>query len=291
MLPGAPGNVPSVINALDRFGMGRSPARAILDEIQSGNADKKRPPPSQRRIQVGSEKAQSFVEIQRRPFVLTCQQWIEEGRYIYCRVNPRSAVWTMPLRKADQLTMAGTVQHTWRQQLSVNRSSYFGEPEIAFTFQSGNIMPVRPDRYIDPARPRAETSLPRGLDNYYAFKELLNQPAIVNDATGDRRANVVYIMYTSQVYPSIVLTGMFKQEGLSTADTAEDPNRVEWNATFTVFDSFPRFDRYDELVQSWRLADLAPTKGAPDTNTANQSGQVQTSPVLGSAGTTGVTGA
>lgn len=268
MLPGAPGNPPSIVNALDRFGISRSPARAILDEIQSGNADKKRPPPSQRRARVGTADAQSFVEVQRRPFVLTTQGWLEEGRYIYCRVNPRAAMWSMPLRSAEQLTMAGTVRHTWRQQLSQGRSSYFGEPEIAFTFQSGNIMPVRPDRYTDPAKPRSEMHLPRGLDNFYAFKELMNQPAIVNDAAGDRRANVVYIMYTSQIYPSIVLQGMFKQEGLSYPDTAEDPNRIEWNATFTVYDSFPRFDRYDELVESWRLADLAPTKAEPSTNSA-----------------------
>lgn len=205
------------------------------------------------------KKSSQSTHTDRRPFALTTQEWIENTepnaiKALFCRANPNSVQWTMNLRVADQKTLSGSVQHAWRQNLGIRRNTFFSEPTIAITFQSGNIMPV-----IDVAGALEATSMPTGLENFYHFVDLLGGKRILDSTNGDRRANVVYITYTSHVYPSIVLAGMFTPEGFSFTDNARDPNKVEWTANFTVYDSFPRFDRSASLIETWHATVEAPT--------------------------------
>ena len=197
----------------------------------------------------------SFVQLDRRPFMLTCQQWLDSDRnditkYLYCRVNPKSVQWTFNMRVSEQKTLAGTVQHAWRQNLGVRRNTYFSEPKLSITFQSGNIMPVVPERFNNPTQKQREIKMPSGLGTFYRFVDLLGASRIVENG-GDRAANVVYIMYTSRLYPSIVLAGMFDPEGFTFTDSANDPNQVEWTSSFTVYDSYPRFDNASMLINTW----------------------------------------
>lgn len=254
-------NPPSIAPILGKLGLADNPfVRRVTDELYAHGGrtvKKKNPTPA-------SDSDGSFIHLDRRPFALTCQQWIENTatnsvKYLFCRANPRSVQWTMNLRVADQKTLAGVVQHAWRRNLGVKRRTYFSEPTIAITFQSGNIMPVYPVKFNNSTAARREYIMPRGLDNFYRFVDLLAASRIVDSGNSDRRANIVYIMYTSHIYPSIVLAGMFTPDGFTFTDNAEDPNKIEWTANFTIYDSFPRFDNGQQLINSWTLVQT-PTK-------------------------------
>ncbi len=200
----------------------------------------------------------SFVSLDRRPFALTCQKWLENTdknaiRYLYSKTNPRSVQWTHNLRVSDQKTLAGTVQHAWRQNLGVRRRTFFSEPVITITFQSGNLMPIYPARLRDPRNRAQQTEMPRGLDNFYRFAELLNESRILT-GDGNRQANIVYLLYTSHVYPSMVLAGAFTPDGFSWTDNAEDPNKIEWTSSFTVYDSYPQFYDANALITAWKTS-------------------------------------
>jgi ribosomal protein L24E len=260
-------NPPSLNPILQTLGLENNPfARRISDELQAEMAGGrgKTDPSQKKKVQSSIGEGGSFVHLDRRPFTLTCQRWLDSKdpntiKYLYCRVNPRSVQWTMNLRVSDQKTLSGTVQHAWRQNRGVRRRTYFSEPTLTITFQSGNIMPVIPAKFKNPEQPQKEIQIPSGLNMFYRFVDLLGDSRIIDAGTGDRSANVVYIMYTSHIYPSIVLAGMFTPEGFSFTDSAEDPNKVEWTANFTIYDSFPRFDNADMLINTWKTT-MAPIK-------------------------------
>lgn len=90
--------------------------------------------------------ASALVNRTRQPWVLTCQKWIEEGRYIIANVNPKEVQWRMPQRSVVQKTRVGEILHIWRDRF---RGTFYDEPTIQIAFQSGNIMPIR----RDPLRP------------------------------------------------------------------------------------------------------------------------------------------
>lgn len=77
----------------------------------------------------------------RSSFVTTCQKWMDakQPRYLVWRVNPKDVSWHMTLRQVDQQTRIGIVSHVWKDPL---RKSYYNEPVLRFTLQSGNIMPI-----------------------------------------------------------------------------------------------------------------------------------------------------
>jgi len=249
-------NPPSVANLMSRMGISpipvvkslMGPKAKVLSNALAGDG-------------VGGDPMStgSFVSLKRQPFALTCQSWIEQGRYIYCRVNPRSVQWTETLRVSDQLTLSGTVQHAWRPQAGFPRRTYYSEPKLTITFQSGNTMAVRPNQDLYGNAPAP--GLPQGLRNFYEFKALMGESRLApardakgNEIAGGRVANVVYIMYTSRTLPSMVLCGLFSPEGLSWTDNAEDPNKIEWTSSFTVYDSYPRFDSAAGLIAAWDAA-------------------------------------
>jgi hypothetical protein len=178
---------------------------------------------------------------------------VPSRRFIYCRVNPAQISWSVALRVADQKTLAGTVQHAWRPAAGVRRRTYFSEPVLGITFQSGNIMPVvTVDGSDQNVLGLAQVQMPTGLQNFYDFMDLVNDSRILDDETAARQTNVVYIMYTSKLFPSMVLAGMFDPSGISLTESATDPNQVQWTCQFTVYDSYPRFDRGYELIQAWQ---------------------------------------
>ncbi len=250
-LPGIPANPPTIEQYLAQAGIENNAlVRLISDKIRSGQE-----------LKDATKKAG-----ERAPgtqFVMTCQKWLEAGDYIYFHVAPSQAQWSMNLRIAERKTLAGTVQHAWRNLRTVQRPSYFSEPVISFSFQSGNIIPIyspgakaQNDGGTTPqqnaAPPAPVISMPPGHVNFYRFLDLLNESRIVEGTDGSgRQSNIVYIMYHSRVFPSIVLAGMFQPESFSFSEDATNPNQINWNASFTVYDSFPRFDNSSALISTW----------------------------------------
>lgn len=92
-----------------------------------------------------SENAETAVNRVRQPWVLTCQKWIEESRYIIAAVNPKDVAWRMPQRSAVQKTRVGEILHIWKDKF---RDTFYDEPQLTITFQSGNIMPIRQKPYV-----------------------------------------------------------------------------------------------------------------------------------------------
>jgi len=221
----------------------------------------------------------------RQPFVLTCQSWMEQvpSRYLICRVNPGEIQWKMPQRSATQKTRIGEILHIWKDRF---RGTFYTEPELSITFQSGNITPIRTNPYemtgkrktlsvkqqyndagkgsaaihaienktqwIDipgPAEDPSETvSVPGGLHNFYAFLSLVDEQKIIKEGKSKGKINYVYMMYNSRIFPNMTLVGLFTPDGVSWTDAADDPNKVNnWTANFTVYDSYPRLNDLSTL--------------------------------------------
>jgi hypothetical protein len=217
--------------------------------------------------------ANQTANMPRNPFILTCQQWIEEERYIIAAVNPSEIQWRLPQRAAAQKTRVGEIVHYWRDRF---RGTFFDEPQLSIQFQSGNIMPMRTkplvrtgqrQQVVRTAKPLADGTryeqeevinvpivgpdqedvrVPPGLDNFYEFLQLVDEQKILDN--GD--INYVYIIYNSRIFPNITLAGLFTPEGVSWSDSAGEPNQLNgWSATFTVYDSYPRLNDKSGLVR------------------------------------------
>jgi hypothetical protein len=153
------------------------------------------------------------------------------GKAIKFRCNPSDISWTMTQRSMEQKTKAGTVLHVWNDH---DRKTYFNEPVITLTLQTGNILPVR--NILDPMEP----VVPDGLSNFYEFMALVDEVKVLDDG----RANLVYIDYNSLIFPKIRLWGFFTPNGIKFADKASNPAMVNsWTASFTVYKSEPNLGR------------------------------------------------
>lgn len=229
-----------------------------------------------------NKAAADDVNRTRSPFVLTCQQWITEGRYIVAAVNPAEVQWRMPQRSVAQKTRAGEILHVWKDRF---RGTFYDEPQLTFNFQTGNIMPIRqqpltrtgtrqvlltpeptppgntpvpprdititqvPRSVVDPSE--REPAMPSGLDSFYNFLELVDEQKITSAGT----VNFVYIIYNSRIFPNVTLSGLFTPDGVSWTDSANDPNQVSaWSANFTVYDSYPALNDPSALVNFFQSA-------------------------------------
>jgi hypothetical protein len=186
----------------------------------------------------------------RAPMIITSESFAAQGRYIIFWSGPENTQWNFPMRAAQEKTRSGTILHLWRNS---SRSTFFDEPTVQFTFQTGNLLPVR-------TRTSGEISgqtftadaidLPPGLLDFYDFFDLMNEEKILADG----RPNFTYIVYHSLVYPEIFLRGFFNPEGLQFGEQAEDPAKVNWTATFTVRSTEPPFYSGRSLYSAWRSA-------------------------------------
>lgn len=105
-----------------------------------------------------SADAMTAVNRTRQPWVLTCQSWINEGRYIIASVNPKEVQWQLPQRSAQQKVRMGEILHIWKDRF---RGTFYDEPQLSITFQSGNIMPIRQNPLIvDGKRRQRKQSVP-----------------------------------------------------------------------------------------------------------------------------------
>jgi len=179
----------------------------------------------------------------RSPMIITNARWASSspGRYIVFWAGPKDANWKFQLRGTEQQTRTGWVQHYWRDD---KRSTFFDNPIIDFTFQTGNLLPVR---LIEKNGVAQVVSLPPGLLDCYDFFELLDDKRILSNG----QSNLTYIVYHSLLFPSITLYGYFTPEGMALSESAETPDQLTWTAQFRVQGSSPRFYKSGDLVNSW----------------------------------------
>lgn len=188
------------------------------------------------------------------PMIITTENLAAQDRYLVFWSGPSNTQWSFPMRAAQQQTRSGTVLHTWRNS---SRQTFFDEPTVTFTFQAGNIMPVRVAQGT-PAEGGSKViseaiSLPPGLLDFYDFFEILNQPKILSDG----RPNFVFIAYHSLVYPEIFMRGFFNPEGLQFTEDSQNPANLSWSAGFKIRSTEPPFWNSHQLIASWRSAFVA----------------------------------
>lgn len=177
--------------------------------------------------------------IGRVPLIMTTEVMAHQGRYLVFWAGPESVQWHFRQRGALQETRGGIIQHYFKDS---RRNTYFDEPEVQFTLQSGNIMPVRM------TKSGPSVVIPFGLLNLYEFIELLDQ----KKAIADGRSNYVYILYSSNVFPRIILRGFFTPDGLSFSESANEGAEVKWTSTFRVVGTYPKFQSAYSLAENWR---------------------------------------
>lgn len=190
----------------------------------------------------------------RTPWVVSCRSWMERKKSISLYCNPRNAQWRLGRRGTTVKTAAGTIRNVWKNQF---RGTYYDEGEVTLTFQAGNILPIMGN--IGRGEPAAGESVkgflaqggaPPGLQNFYDFLALLNEPQTLGPAE-----NRHILVYHSRAFPRLYLEGFFKDEDPITFSEVSDEsgaNTVEWTATFVIYSSSPRLD-------SLNASDLAST--------------------------------
>jgi hypothetical protein len=190
----------------------------------------------------------------RLPVILTTTAWAAQDKFLALWINPLSAAWSLPRRETSTKTAAGVVRNAWRNRY---RNTYYDEYTIAFTFQTGNVMPSAgtPDRVIDNPMGRSATAqepaVPPGLIDFYQFLEMVDQPMLVG-----RTENRHHIYYRSRVFPAMHLEGYFVGETpISFTENAEgNANMLQWTATFQVYSSNPPINNSKQLISSWIAA-------------------------------------
>lgn len=196
---------------------------------------------------VGAGKTNRDRWLNRAPMIITTDNWVlneNGGRYIILWANPSSVQWRFAQRGVEQQTRSGWIRHLWRDSA---RSTFFDNPELNFTFQTGNVLPVRVYESIWEGGGRI-SYLPPGLLDFYDFFDLMDEKPILSDG----RPNSVYIVYRSLLYPLITLRGYFKPDvGISITDDAENPGSYTWTATFRVRASNPVFYKGKALYNAW----------------------------------------
>lgn len=214
----------------------------------------------------------------RTPMVITCESWIPQDRYIFCRVNPSAITITQGFRGAEQKTRTGMVFNLWYDP---KRKSFFDNPEVTFQFQTGSLIPIRvklqgtgletgesAEQYqvLTPGASasdaffggdvKMEPVVPKGLDNMYEFLALLDEDKVLPNG----RPNFVYVLYSTSNFPSISLVGFFKPDPIQILETADDPHQVTFQHTFTV-----RYSTPERLSNSTELMRLFEEAGFPAT--------------------------
>ncbi len=192
--------------------------------------------------------------VPRRPFFLTCELWqqglstqedpeAEPGpQLIRLPVNPSKVNFKIGLRQAEARTRAGRILFVWKNR---DRKTFLDEPVLTFTFQAGNILSVK--------NSGGQLRIARGLRAFWNFMRLLDEEKIIPPKIGGQtpknvgEPNYVIIEYSSRKFPLLRLKGFFTPEGVDFDDEANDPLRLDWTASFTVYDSQPRFSNAADL--------------------------------------------
>jgi hypothetical protein len=177
--------------------------------------------------------------------------------------NPSDITWTMAQRSAHSKNLFGTVLHVWPDN---GRDTFYDELRVTFNLQSSNIMPVQS------ANSAQGWVASPGIRNFYDFMQLVDAPKL----TASGRANLVSVQYNSNLFPQLILLGMFDSSGIRFTDSGSNPNQVNaWSADFIVYDTSPRLSSLSSGTQSnSTLLDLWMQKMVTGSNAASNSGSL-----------------
>lgn len=186
-------------------------------------------------------------------FILTSDLWREQGVALALHAGPASASWSLALRAADEEIKAGHARYAMSRTVHTSRGSgqtFFDFPKVSFQFQAGNLLPI--NGYQN------EVVLPYGLEDFYRFFSLMNQPPMIPSGANEGKHNYVWIFYTSLQLPQATLKGYFDPQGISWEDTPDEAT-VRWNADFLVHDMSPGLWEVNELYSAY--TDFMTTNG------------------------------
>lgn len=244
----------------------------------------------------------------RVPFIITTQYRLEKGvplwprgsggtnsdeakqnQFIIFRINPNQLHISQALRGAEAKTRVGTVYYVWQDPL---KRSFFDEPTVGITFDSGNLFPWTWLNKLPFGGAIPDTlPIPPGIETFYRFMSLLNEGKVMPDG----RPNFIYITCNTRKFPQLTLAGWFTPEGVSSVtDSADDPHHLTWTANFHCRATYPRLYNSGELLAVFRQMEntlprprvlRAPPGQETEPNFANALEAVRQ---LGTPGTTGV---
>lgn len=198
---------------------------------------------------------------ERNAFVLTSDLWQSDSiaKKLVLHAGPSEVQWSIPLRSSTEDTKGGRAHYMQSRPRGGNKRTYFNLPTAAFTFQTGNILPmaitgtettlnngVKTDE-----KKLAGFQVPFGLQDFYYFLELINQPPIVPSGTSEGKHNYIWVYYSSLQFPKIVLKGYFEPDGVSWTDSAEAPNSFTWSASMAVYESTPELEEPLEQINGY----------------------------------------
>ena len=192
------------------------------------------------------------LRTERIGFVLTSDQWRQENKALALHAGPASVDWSLALRAANEENKAGHARYAQARTLGTHGAgddqTWFDFPKVSFQFQAGNMMPIHGFQN--------EVDLPYGLEDFYNFFDLLNQPPLLasggEDGSKEGAHNYVWIFYTSLQLPQVTLRGYFEPEGISWNDDADNPTMLNWNASFIVHEMSPNLWDLNELVNAYK---------------------------------------
>lgn len=174
---------------------------------------------------------------ERYPWIMSTTEWLQENppKGIAWDINPSEISWNMSQRTTTTKTLIGTVLHVWP---NTGRGTFFDEPRITLTLQTGNIMPVK--------LKNGEYVPSGGIVNFFDFMQLVDAPKLtVGTSSQPPRANLVIIQYNSNVFPSLTLTGMFDPTGIKFTDTSVDNQINGWSIDFIIYDTIPKLSTFN----------------------------------------------
>ena len=179
-----------------------------------------------------------FAGVRIPTLITTTKSLNNPKRVVSCWINPSQITRNVSQRGSLQNVQGGVVRYRWRNR---HRDTFYDDPSFEYTFNSGNILPQRRDS-------RATIMVPPGLDNFYLFKDLLDEP----NKTEDGKENFGIIYSATPAYPSLMVTGYFKPDAVSdVSESADNPWGVSWTAGFVVVNSTPSFFDVEQLRQAY----------------------------------------
>lgn len=191
----------------------------------------------------------------RTPVVITCVRWLAEKqkKFIALNINPKSISFSPKRRGVSQKTYGGSIRHaTPRNRFAMHGN--MDEFEAAFTFQTGNIIPVYlPNGELqngDRLSVGGNPNIPHGLNALHMLFELLDENVIF---AGKPNYHMVFL--SSKLTPSIALQGFFQTDGPSMEESAGDGvSSKEYTMNLEVLSITPSFRSAAELSETWLRA-------------------------------------
>jgi hypothetical protein len=261
---------PSFLESLTAFGSGSNVKSTASNQQQPRSGEP--PPPgsvkntSSFKAQQGRSPYAGGLAFDRKAFILTSDLWQRDGvdstskkrepAALLLHAGPSEAQWSVAIRASTEDTKGGRAHYMQSRPLGGPRQTYFNLPTVTFTFQTGNILPiplesVKQTSDTGQVVPVKGVAVPYGLQDFYYFMQLINQPPIMPSGQNEGKHNYLWVYYSSLQFPNIVLKGFIEPEGVSWSDTADAPNSFTWSATMAVYESSPDITNTELLIKDY----------------------------------------